>query len=233
MGAWISFFLSICVGISAWADFKADYFELDSNKTKKLYTSENHVVEKDGQQFATTTFKDLKGNVVVEETATLRGSKVLKYVVDEKQTGEVATMEVVNNKILFSITKEGKTKKSEEDLGSTFVVPPNFSAYIKEHWDEIMKGETLKFRFGAWERMETVGFHLFKVGEGKIADQPVVELKLKAANFIIAAIVDPLFFKYTSDGSKLLEMRGRVAPKQKIGDRWKDLDAEVVYNHSK
>ncbi|MFN7728679.1 MAG: hypothetical protein ACK5P7_05955 [Bdellovibrio sp.] len=68
-----------------------------------------------------------------------------------------------------------------------------------------------------------------KTGEEDVSGQKALVLRMKPSSFIIAALVKPIIFKYASDGSRLLEMNGRVAPKQKSGDSFKDLDAEVVY----
>jgi hypothetical protein len=54
---------------------------------------------------------------------------------------------------------------------------------------------------------------------------------MKPTSFIIAGIVDPLIFSIERDTVKLLELKGRTLPKKKVGNKWKDLDAEIVYSY--
>lgn len=228
LAVFVSFLI---VPFMAVADYTAEIFETGSGKTKKLYTSVNQAVEKDGVSEVTTTFKDMDGKVVVEEKAWMKKSELIKMEYKQNQMNQTASVEVKDGKIIFTKTVDGKVKTSDENLKKPFVISSTFSRFVAENWAKIMAGETVSFRYGSWERMETVGFEIFKVGEGKIGDQPVVEVKMKASNFIIAALVSPLSFKFASDGSRIIEMSGRVAPKKLSGKDWKDLDAEVVYKH--
>jgi hypothetical protein len=219
------------MSFSSLADYSADVYEMKSNKAKKLYTVSNKTVEKDGSAEAVTVFKDLQGQPVVEEKAQMKGAQLIKLDLEQKQMGATATVEAKDGKIVFTKTENGKTKTADEKLKGDFVISSTFQRFVKEKWPNIQKGENLEFRYGSWERMESVGFEIKKVGEEKLDGQDVVILKMKPSSFIISALVDPLIFKFSPDGSHLLAMAGRVAPKQKSGSSWKDLDAEVFYTH--
>jgi hypothetical protein len=103
---------------------------------------------------------------------------------------------------------------------------------VKENFEALKKGDTIAFRFGVWDRQETVGFEIFKTGTEKIGDLEALVLKMKPSSFLISALVKPIFFKFSlAQPVRLLEQNGRVAPKIKSGDSYKDLDAEVVYRY--
>ncbi|GIL18862.1 MAG: hypothetical protein BroJett040_26130 [Oligoflexia bacterium] len=220
------------VSASASADYTGTLFELDSNQQKKIYTYSNTQIEKDGLTDQTVTYKDLNGAELFVEKSVLKGAEFIKLELTHYQLSENATVEIKDGRVYFTkILAGGKVKKSDEKLGKNFVISANFSRFIKENWADILAGKEVSFRFGSWERMETVGFEIFKVSEEKKNGQDLVVLKMKPSSFVIAALVKPLFFKFTSDGSRLIEMKGRVPLKQKSGDTWKDLDAEVVYSY--
>src|SRR5436190_1758820 len=81
-------------------------------------------------------------------------------------------------------------------------------------------------RFIAQSRLETVGFKLAKDGEVIWRGKPTIRLKMEPTNFVIAQIVDPLFFIVEKEGAhRILEYDGRTTPKMKRGKDWKDLDA--------
>ena len=55
--------------------------------------------------------------------------------------------------------------------------------------------------------------------------------KMSASSFLIAALINPLYFTFTDDGSKLLNFEGRTLLKQKVDGAWRDLDARTVYKY--
>lgn len=216
----------------AQADYTAEIFEKGSNRQKKLFDFQLKELGVTGDiEKAMGTYRDTSGNTAIEETAETRGSKVVKVHIVQKQTGEDALVEVKDGKIFFSITKDGKTKTESENLKEPFVITANFQKFVKEMWPQLKEGKTVDFRYGVWFRQETVGFSLKKVRETMNGSQKQIVLKMKPSSFLIAALVDPIEFTFPEDGSHILEMVGRVAPKQKKGDSYSDLDAETVYKY--
>lgn len=215
----------------AHADYTGVVYEQGSGKQKVLYNFSAKHSEKDGKENVVGTFTSPDGQEVVRDEAILDGSNVVRDEIHQNQIGQSGLIEVKDGRIYFTKTTDGKTSTSDEKLGDTFVVSANFQKFIKDHWEQIAAGKTVSFRYGVWDRKETVGFEIFKNGEEKLGDKDVLVLKMKPSSFVIAALVKPLFFKYPVDGSHLLEMNGRVPPKSKSGDSWKDLDAEVVYSY--
>jgi len=214
------------------ANYSATLFEQNSKHGKKLYTFDVVDLKPDASEVQ-TTYKDLDGNIVVQETATMNGSKLVKTEIDHKQLGQKGIIEIKDDKAFFTkVDKDGKSSTKEEKLGKTFVVSATFQRYVHDNWPEISGGKEVEFRFGVWDRQETVGFEVFKTGEETVDGQKALVLKMKPSSFLIAALVKPIIFTFAADGSKLLAMNGRVPPKRKDGSSWKDLDAEVTYTYA-
>ena len=188
---------------------KATLFVKDSKATTVLFNLEfTDLASKTHGEY-----KDPKGNIAFADDSELMGSQVLNYKVHQYQLRQEAEIKVEKDKVQFSLTKDGKTQTETEDLGSTLVVSSNFSKFVFDHWSEILKGESVKLRFAVWDRLETVGFTIFKVGEELLGPRKTVKIKMKPSSLAISALVDPLFFNYSEDGKILLKQIGRVAPK--------------------
>ncbi len=212
-------------------NYSATLFEQKSNREKKLYTFQVEDTNPEAGEFQ-TTYKDLDGNIVVQEKSTVKGSTLVKTEIEQKQLGQKGIIEVKDDKAFFTkVMPDGKSSTKEEKLGKTFVAAANFQKFVRDNWSEVAAGKEVEFRYAVWDRQETVGFEIQKIGEDKVGDQPVLTLKMKPSNFFISKLVAPIIFKFAADGSKLLEMNGRVPPKRKDGNNWKDLDAEVVYSY--
>lgn len=225
--------------ISVWAalavastNYSAILYQQNSNRERQLFTLEGKFTSEGDTEILETQYKDLEGQIAVEEKSKLQGSKLLRYEIDQKQIGQQGIVEPKDGKIYFTKTVNGKSSTKEEKLQDTFVAAPNFSRFVKDNWETLSNGGTMKFRYAVWFRQETVGFELFKTGTEQVAGQEAVVLKLKPSSFIIAALVKPVIFKFTSDGSRLLELNGRVPVMKKDGSTYKDLDAEVVYSYA-
>jgi hypothetical protein len=94
-----------------------------------------------------------------------------------------------------------------------------------------MKGDSVKARMAIPGRLETVGFKFTREDDEKFRGEEVVVIKMKPTSFIISALVDPMYFRFKKDGSRILEFVGRLLPKQKIKGEWRDLDADMVYQY--
>jgi len=220
----------------ARVDYTAEIFEKGSQRSKKLLTLERTLDEKAaGLIEAKAVYSDLTGAPVFEEVSAVNGSSLVKVEITQKQTQQKGLIERVGNEVQFTFTQaDGTVKKSKEKFEGSLVVPANFTFWVRDNWSQLVAGETVEMRFGVWDRAETVGFKLFKIAEEVLDGKKVFVFKMKASSFIIAALVDPIIFKYSDKGERIVALEGRVAPKKaKAGGGWADLDAEVIYTPGK
>ena len=217
------------------ANSTALIYETGSQRKKLLYEYQLEEAAGAGSEAGTEvlkgSFQDLDGQTVFLETAHVKGLEIQRDEVEQRQINEKAQVEVKDDKIYFSKTSQGKTSVKVEKLKAPFVMASNFRRFVSSRWEDVQAGTKISIRFGVWARQETVGFDIIKIGEEKMGDQKAVLVQMKASSFFIAALVDPILFKFSSDGTKILEMIGRVAVKQKVGKDFKDMDADVVYSY--
>jgi hypothetical protein len=200
----------------------------DKAERKLLYNYKRTIEKLPNQTVSKREYSDTAGNIVATETATYEGDKVVKMELDQKQTGEQGNFTIKDGKIFFTYTKDGKTKTDDEKLEPNNISSDEIAPYLVKNWEKLMKGDTIDIRFPVIARQETVGFKFFKDRD----DEKNVYIKMKPTSIVIAAIVNPLLFKMEKDGEhRVLEVDGRVTPKKKEGDSWKDLDALFVLKY--
>lgn len=231
----MNFFLSLIISFSfaqAFAQEKtsANLYDLKSNQTKKLFTL---TVETSGSADGTrskTSYQDLNGKVVVQESGLAQGDELKDYTLERPQTEEKGHIFTRDGRVYFEYEGPGGKKKSaNEKIDGQILTPANFTAFVRKNWDGFNAGQSFPVRYAVWDRQETVGFTLTKVGESEIKGDKAIEIRMKPTSFVIAAIVDPIHLWYRMSDKKLMVMKGRVQPKQDVGGKWKDLDAETVY----
>jgi hypothetical protein len=231
---WLFLILTFSFEVPVFADekslhYSAELYEQKSNKTKKLYTE----LIDESPTSVKVEIKDLDGKLVFSDETQLDGAKAKSYSIKHLQLNAVAKIEVVDKRVKFTKTLGQHTEQAEEDLNDNLVVPGNFNSFILEHWAELQKGDSVKMRYAVWDRQETIGFLVKKVGEENLEGTATTLIKLKPSSLVISALVDPLIFNYTMDGKRLLKQNGRVDPKLLKEGRWTDLDAEVYFSYPK
>ena len=185
-------------------------------------------------------FTNPDGSLAARERVTYESGRLIAFQLDELQTGGQGTTTVApdarhpGRKTLvfeYSAGPNSRKKTSGEALQNDTLIGDMIPYFILLHWDQLMRGDDVKFRFIAQSRLETVGFKLLKDGETTVRGAPAVRLKMQASSLLIAQIVDPLFFLVEKNGAhRVFQYDGRTTPKARQGDSWKDLDAVTVYD---
>ncbi len=209
---------------------KGTAFEAGSKHTKPIFyfTSTDQI--SGATKTTTSRFTGLDGKDLAVEEIFFTEGKLTNYLVHHKQANEEGTLEVKDGKLKFSYTKAGKTNTEEEDVPELLVIGPTILDAISSHWDELMKGESVKFRFAVLDRKETVGFKIAKDSESIREGASVVDFKMKPTSLIISALVDPIHFILSKDKKEIIEIIGRTLPKKEVGGKLQDLDPEILYH---
>jgi hypothetical protein len=210
--------------------YTAKVYEIGSNRSKLLFNLKR--TEKDlgnAKLEAKVVFTDVATNKeAVTEDVLYERERPVKYVLKKPQINEEGQLEIKDGKLLFSYTAEGKTKTDDEDDVPNLIMGPYVVEYLTKHWDTLVKGDEVKTRFAALDRKETVGFTFKRIDQEKNPEQVVI--RMKPSSFIIAAMVHPLIFTFDKASKKLHTVVGRTLPKRRVDDKWKDLEAEIVYD---
>jgi hypothetical protein len=111
------------------------------------------------------------------------------------------------------------------------VIDDTLYPFMMAHWDDLMRGNAVKFRFVSLEWERTFEFRLVKAGESVRNGQPVVQIRMEPTGMFVAKLVNPLLFTVEkNDPHRILSYIGRTTPRIKKGNSWKYLDAETVFN---
>jgi hypothetical protein len=182
------------------------------------------------------------GKPAARERIVYDGDDLVSYALDETQIGAAGAVKVqrdagspAKSALLFEYTKDlasgSRPKTSTEALRNDTLTSDMVATFLLSHWGELSNGEKVKCRYVVVPRRETVGFTFVKESETTSQGRRAVIIKMEPTSLIIARLVDPLFFTLEKDGQhRVLQYTGRVTPKTRIGNKWDDLDATVVFD---
>jgi hypothetical protein len=215
-------------------------YEMSSGTNKVLFTYKRTSMTSNSTVRVLCDSFYPSGALAARETIVYERGKLASIELEEKQTGAHGTAAVAIDpkkpakpRLVFDwVTGPGAKKKTDsEALQPDTLVGDMIPYFIVEHWNELTRGQAVPFRFIAQDRLETVGFKLVKEGDVTWRGKSALRLRMEASSFIIAKLVDPLFFIVEKDGThRVLEYDGRTTPKKRDGEKWKDLDARTIYH---
>jgi hypothetical protein len=182
------------------------------------------------------------GSLAARDRIVYEAGQLASLATDEFQTGDRGSAVVRpdpkgqgQRRVFFDYTTGqgvGARKSSDsERVEHEALVDDMIPAFIVSHWDALVQGAPATFRFIVPSRTETVGFKLVKDSETLWRGSAAVRLKMEPTSFIIAQLVDPIFFIVEKGGRHhILEYVGRTTPVIRNGNKWKELDAVIVYD---
>jgi hypothetical protein len=182
------------------------------------------------------------GRLAIREHVAYEGDELVGFELEEPQNGARGNAKIRPNPaspakraISFEYAKDtasgAKPKTNQEPLQNDTLLDDMIGPFIALHWGMLLNGQPVKSRYISVPRRETVGFTFTKDCESTWQGQKVIIVKMEATSFIIAALVDPVFFTVEKEGKhRILQYIGRTTPKIKTGSKWADLDAVTVFD---
>jgi hypothetical protein len=183
-------------------------------------------------------YKRPDGTLAATEDVVYESGQLISYELKELQSGNQGSAMVKTDpkntkgrQLIFQYSVGGKTSSDSEKLQPDTLINDTVGPFIRQHWDALANGSTVKFRMVALARKETVGFKLIKESETSVKGKPVAIIRMEAASMFIAPFVDPLRFTVEKEGAhRVLNYSGRTTPLIQRKGEWQDLDAFTVFD---
>ncbi len=217
-------------------------FALGPTPTECLFKSERRGTRTGANVLVTCDYTSPNGSLAARDRIVYEAGRLASFEEEELQTGESGSAKIRPDpknpghwRVYFEyVIGQGGTAKrssSSEALENDTLIDDMIPAFIDSHWEALDKGSAAKFRYIVLSREETVGFKLVKETETTWQGQSVVRIKMEPTSFIIAQLVDPLFFVVEKTGKhRILEYIGRTTPVIRNGNKWKALDAISIFD---
>jgi hypothetical protein len=215
-------------------------YEIGANRKTVLYTfrrtatRSNSIINIERQFFGTN------GSVTAVEKVVYQSNLLVSYRMQEFQAQVSGAVRIApdpknpaQQQIFISygpglIPPRGKAQSLPPDT----VFDDTLYPFMLAHWDQLMRGDTVKFRFVSFEWERTFAFCLVKTAESAQNGRTIEQIKMEPANLLVAQLIDPLFFTVEKDAPhRLLSYVGRTTPRIRKGNSWKYLDAETVFDY--
>lgn len=198
----------------------------DKEGKEKKFTYEKYD-DTQGDKFITrSVYKDLSGEVLVEEKMTKVNGVMSKYEIDQKQLKQKGWIVAEGDKVTFNLKKFRKKNYPQEvSKPKNFLVGLELVSSMVKNWDSIVSGKTYTVKLGVWHRQEAITFDIKKDS----SDDKKMVFKMSPTSFLIRAVVDPIYFTFDKGTKELISYKGRTKPKMKQGKNYRDYDGLTIY----
>jgi len=250
--AWIALHLLSPAGVAADGETPFRYepprrlngtlYEMGSNQKHVLFKFARTATRTGSTVNVLREFRYPDDRVAARERVVYDGDNLVSYELDELQIDARGIVKVRRDPKdatkgtisfeYFSDTRSGaKPKVNTETLRPDTLVGDMIAPFLEAHWDDLVKGDVVRCRYVAAARAETVGFKFVKQSESTWQGKPVVVVRMVPSSFVIAMLVDPIFFTMEKDAPHhVLQYDGRTTPRIRVGNEWKDLDATTMFD---
>jgi len=185
-------------------------------------------------------FNNPDGSMAAVERVRYERGRLVRFDLEERQTGATGNARVEllpdqRQRIQFQYTTRSgrgdRTKQESETLRDQVLINDMIPYFVVEHWDELARGETVRFRYIVVPRLETIAFKLRRESTAELQGKKMLRIKMVPASRFIAQFLDPLVFTVEADPPhRIFQYWGRTTPKIRSGQSWNDLDALNVYD---
>jgi hypothetical protein len=123
--------------------------------------------------------------------------------------------------VVYQKKGENADEKSKVISGKdAMAADAGFNSYVFSRFDDLLRGDDVKFYFVAASQLAAVKFKATRVEDRDIEGVPVVEFNV-AINSFLSLFIDPLQLSYDEDTRNLIEYRGLSNIRDEDGDLYK------------
>ena len=183
----------------------------DLNGDSLLYTEHHRFEYADGKPSASRVeYRTPEGDVFGSKTLDFTRSLSVPSYETRLHNGQyIEGLRYSEDGVVIYRSDDGGENMDEKTLklDARSAADAGFNNLVLMHYDELMAGETVKFRFIAPNRQTSVRFKAEMIGQREIEGLPVVNFKVAVAS-LIGLFVDPLRLSYDPQSRHLIEYRG-------------------------
>lgn len=230
---------TVMVDVAGPARFTGTLYEIGSQRKNVLYHFERTATRSGATVQVHRLFTTPGGSLAAVESVLYVSNCLVAYHMKEFQANLTGTVKIEpdlarpgQKKIIVGYGKGLLPEQGElQTLKPDTLIDDNLYPFMLAHWDDLMRGEVIKFRFVSIEWRRTFNFQLVKTGETEVDGKACELISMKPTGFMLEKMVNPLIFTVEKAAPHMMfSYIGRTTPRVKKGDSWKYLDAETVFD---
>lgn len=197
-------------------------YDLDSGEF--LYLEEHQFrYDEEGQLLGDSVrYLDAEGALIGSKEVDYRRSVFLpEFLTTVNITGYQEGMRYEGDKLVLRRRANADAKMEEKslDLDRCDAIDAGFHPLVQMRFEDILAGDTIRFRFCAAGSLVSVGFKAKRLEDGEIQGQRTVRVRIEISGFL-SFFVDPLILSYNPLNRDLIRYEGVSNVRDAEGDTY-------------
>jgi len=230
--------LMATLDVAAPAWYGATLYEIGSHRGKILFYFERTSTRSGSIVHVQRQFKAPDGSLAATESGFYQSNRLVSYQMKEFQAKLSGSIQIEpdpahpGQQMIFI----GYGKGLVHDKGKPQILKPDtlidddLYPFMVAHWNDLMRGEHVKFRLVSIEWQHIFNFQLLKTGESVVDGRTCELICMKPTSLLLEKLVNPLIF--TVDKAPphiMISYIGQTTPRVKKDNSWQYLNAETVF----
>jgi hypothetical protein len=240
---WRFCILGLLLGPSALAEpFHGFVYEAFTGRKNPIFTlKRTEDKEPDGTQVVEGFYYPVGGPAfgprggdqpALHDLVRVKNHKLQKFIQEQNQIGAWGTLEPRGNQIHFEwVDQHHEMQVNNEDNPPNLIVGATLIDFLRDHWGDILQGQGVDARFAVLDRQETIGFQFKMVARERKDGKELIHVRMSPTSIFVQMVFKPLELVLERKKVRLLSLRGVVGLKRRVGNAWKDIEVEMVYEY--
>ncbi|MBM9576709.1 hypothetical protein JWG45_06020 [Leptospira sp. 201903070] len=228
-------FLILNLSVSIFGETKKMHFfgtatDLESGKIL-YYDHHEEIWENGNHSYSRIQYKNPQGKVFAKKKIQFsKNPSIPDFQLDDLRDGylEGGTFLKSGSAKLFA---RRNSEKPLEEKTISFSEPASmdggFDYFVKNNWESLIDGKTIRFRFLVPVERDTFAFSVFKTKTGEYKGKPALFLRMKIDNALFSVFVKPIDMVYDIESRRIMEYKGTSNINDEKG---KSLNVKIVYD---
>ena len=196
-----------------------------------FYYTEEHEEWKNGNQLSETqiTYKDEARNTIVTKKIDYQKSRIHPdFRQEDFRDGslEAAKTEGGVTELTYRKNRKKAIETKKIRIPGPIVIDGGFTNFVKDHWQDLEKGEKISFNFAVPSQLDYFAFRMFKAQEITFGGKRAVIYKMELDQPILRAIFPAVMLTYNMSSRRLMQYEGISNINDKKG---KSYQVRIIY----
>jgi len=120
---------------------------------------------------------------------------------------------------LVYVQRQGERESEMLQVGKEAVADAGFDAFVRQNWDELQSGDSVRFEFLVPSRLSVMDFKVYKLRDERVAGNPASTFRLNLSG-VLGWFVSGLEVTYRDSDRALLRFEGLSNVRDPDGDNY-------------
>lgn len=201
-------------------------------ESDEIYFTEHHeeyLSDTQSTELTEIEYRNPTGETIVKKRIDYsRNHFCPDFIQEDVRDGYIEGAKVNNEEIelIYRKNKKKNIQRKKIKIPSPAVIDGGFNYFLKSHWNELMKGEQIRFNFAVPSQLTYYSFRVFKIREEMVNQKKIIVFKMEPDALLLRVLVAPILLTYNFETKRLMQYQGITTINDASGKSFK---AKIIY----